>query len=344
MNRPSYRVGFAGVDDSDRKAFRTMLDSASAQLQADWHVAEGERADLVVCGLGHRVSAAGGRIVARLVDDAAPGTAEDPRVLPLPVRLMPVIELFRYAETLLASRARASTSGGPPRNEPAPPAATAASAAASAAVRATSGNPWIDLALAIRGGSSGVLKAELRGRGPIWIDLAARRYAMVPTLTELRAPNAALEFDGSPPDGGTRPAELERSRKLEELLWVLGLRLGNGEFARWLDPATRFRLQNWPNFAVLPHTLAQMRIASHLGNFQSSAVEVAAALKINQSLVNDVVNALSLMGLLRAEGDGGAARPSARGASPAADPERAPAPTSSRIGGLLGQLRRKFGL
>lgn len=143
-----------------------MLNSASSHLQASWNIAENERADVLVCGVERRVSMAGGRIIARLVDETE--VTNDPRMLPTPLRLMPFIELLRYAENMLAGRSRASLSDSAPRGE---------AAAAKISAPAAGDNPWLDLANAIRAGSRGILKVAVPGRGPLWIDLAARTYA-----------------------------------------------------------------------------------------------------------------------------------------------------------------------
>lgn len=86
---------------------------------------------------------------------------------------------------------------------------------------------------------------------------------------------------------------------LDPLLWSMGLNSFSGEPASWLKPEGRYRLRRWPNLTGLRHSIDQMRMISLLANTFLTAAELAQATETDPREAQRLLNALSLMGILR---------------------------------------------
>ena len=94
--RPSYTIGFSGVDQHHQSLVRAMIKRSSTFLSANWEVTEGRPADVLLHGPITPAEAAACRIVARL---SPPGESGDgPYDLPDPLRLMSMLTLLERAE------------------------------------------------------------------------------------------------------------------------------------------------------------------------------------------------------------------------------------------------------
>ncbi|OYX58830.1 MAG: hypothetical protein B7Y93_01175 [Micrococcales bacterium 32-70-13] len=108
---------------------------------------------------------------------------------------------------------------------------------------------------------------------------------------------------------------------LEPLLWLIGTRAFSGGRASWLRSGDRYRLYRWPDFSLLPVTDQEQGIVKASAAGFMVVEKLAQRARVEVEAAQRVVNALSLMGLLR--------RHAARGAAPDAPP---PPPT----GGIPG--------
>ena len=90
-----------------------------------------------------------------------------------------------------------------------------------------------------------------------------------------------------------------RANNLEGLLWTLGNNAFQGRPASWLAEGKRVRLARWPNMPRHMHTMHQMYMLAVLGNAYFTAAELAAAAKSTETEAQDLINALSLMQLLK---------------------------------------------
>lgn len=108
---------------------------------------------------------------------------------------------------------------------------------------------------------------------------------------------------------------------LEPLLWLIGTRAFEGGRASWLRSGDRYRLYRWPDFSMLPMTDDERRVVKASAAAFMVIDKLAAKAKVDVATAQRVVNALSLMGLLR------------RHAAADAAPEAPPPP---RAGGIPG--------
>mgnify|MGYP001806588732 CR=1 FL=1 len=86
---------------------------------------------------------------------------------------------------------------------------------------------------------------------------------------------------------------------LEPLLWLIGTHAFDGARASWLRSGDRYRLYRWPDFGLLPMSDDQRRIVKASASGFMVVEKLAQRAKVEIVEAQRVVNALSLMGLLR---------------------------------------------
>jgi hypothetical protein len=174
------------------------------------------------------------------------------------------------------------------------------------------------------------------GHAPLVVDVEAHAFWWDSPLSAFPAEPVDIEVTVEPRDAAdtSRPPGTD----LDALLWLVGTNSFPGELAWWLQRDDRYELVRWPDPAVVALTPAQARMTAMLDCSSRPVGELADAGAADPAEARRLVNALSLMDLLRAEspGRGGAAA----GAEPGRD---APAPRSL-LGGLVGRARDLLGL
>lgn len=156
--------------------------------------------------------------------------------------------------------------------------------------------------------SAMLVSLQPEGLEPMLIDLRGYVYRWSLTLDELPlSPSSvaigttALE-EAAPAFAGAdysyvRPAFA--GRPLEELLWLIGTRAFDGGRASWLRAGDRYRLYRWPEFEKLSITDEQQHIVKVCARGFMVVEKLAAKAKVEVDAAQRVINALSLMGLLR---------------------------------------------
>ncbi len=109
---------------------------------------------------------------------------------------------------------------------------------------------------------------------------------------------------------------------LEPLLWLIGTHAFDGARASWLRSGDRYRLYRWPDFDMLPMTDEQRRIVKASAAGFMLTEKLAQRAKVEIAAAQRVINALSLMGLLR------------RHAAADAAPDAPPPPAAGGIPGV----------
>lgn len=97
--------------------------------------------------------------------------------------------------------------------------------------------------------------------------------------------------------GYTRPAFA--GDPLDALLWLIGTHAFDGTRASWLRSGDRYRLYRWPELEKLPITDEQVRIVKTSARGFMTVDTLAAKSGVDLEAAQRVVNALSLMALLR---------------------------------------------
>jgi hypothetical protein len=162
---------------------------------------------------------------------------------------------------------------------------------------------WRQVALAInsvRTGSAPMfLKVLADSHDPLYIDLLHGAYSWSVPLNEFPEDAAHIWLETEPAtEDATPPFELP-GQSLDSLLWVLGSSAFGADRASWLPEGERYRLTQWPNLSRHFHNMHQMHMLAILGNAFFAPAELAKVSGVPVREAQRLINALSLMGLLR---------------------------------------------
>lgn len=100
-------------------------------------------------------------------------------------------------------------------------------------------------------------------------------------------------------DRHTSSAPEEPVQDLDGLLWRIGFSAFGEDPAPWMSDRDRYRLTRWPNLGALPADVDEVRMFAILANVDASPAELAATAGRTIGKAQRVLNALSLMGILR---------------------------------------------
>lgn|GEM_PF-5494277 len=157
------------------------------------------------------------------------------------------------------------------------------------------------------------------GRKDYWWLGGSGTFPQHPTVNKVRV------FRGA---GARLPFMQEQPSDLASLLWNIGLHAFPSGPAWWLDADAHYRLDRWPDFNSLEYRPEHVRMTALLGTGIYSAASLALSSGATRDSAQNMLNALGLMGLLRAE------QPS----EPEGGSAHAPAP------GLFARLRARWGI
>jgi hypothetical protein len=171
-----------------------------------------------------------------------------------------------------------------------------------------------------------LLRLDVVGFGSVAVDFRHHAFHWETPLERFpENPGAVLvETHPTTPDAPA-PFELP-GRDLDGLLWLVGQHAFPTRTATWLWADDRYRLRRWPNLAELPISLEQVRMTAVLGNAAATPAELAEAVGAPLEVAQSLINAYSLMGILRS-------------APAEAAPVARPAPER----GLFARLRARLG-
>lgn len=182
---------------------------------------------------------------------------------------------------------------------------------------------------------------------PLVVDVETNAYWWDTPLTAFPAEPVDIDVVVEAKDPAVE-ASRPPGTDLDALLWLIGNHSFLGELAWWLQRDDRYKLVRWPNFTMLAHTPEQMRMTAMLGYTFLPVGELANASESDPSEARRLVNAFSLMRLLRAESPEPAAvagaGSSSSSASASVDPEYVRVAPQPRRGGLFSRLRDRLGL
>lgn len=192
---------------------------------------------------------------------------------------------------------------------------------------------WAEVASAVRAAlvqnAPVVLTVPVGPRDMLQIDVPRQSYEWATPLDQFPVGATGLTV-ASHPAADPSPG----LGNLEGLLWTLGNNAFHGTRASWLDEAHRVRLARWPNLPKHMHSMKQMYMLAVLGNAYFTAAELAAAAKATEAEAHDLINALSLMRLLKYSTEA----PAFIVPAPVAD--AAPQPSQGLFARLLARLGR----
>jgi hypothetical protein len=143
------------------------------------------------------------------------------------------------------------------------------------------------------------LRLDVDDHEPLFIDFRHNAYVWSTPISEFPTHPRSVRFetDAAAPDAP--PLFKLPGENLNSPLWVLGLNAANGHSAPWMRPGERYRLSQWPNLARHLHDMSQMHMLAILGNGYFSATELASMAGVPEADAHNLINALSLLRLLR---------------------------------------------
>jgi hypothetical protein len=179
-------------------------------------------------------------------------------------------------------------------------------------------------------------------RDSIYSFLPSRGFSTRLTTAELAAafrtnpPAVFVELSSAEQTAMARAREFRSPKELEWTFWISN---GAPRLRPELDLVRRWKLKRWPDFGRLPHYHADVRMASALMAQALTLNERCDVAKTRDETAINFLNATFTLGALAEEVS---AQDSAAAAAAAA--KKGAKPKSSRLSGLIGQLRRKFGI
>lgn len=171
-----------------------------------------------------------------------------------------------------------------------------------------------------------LLRLDVVGHGSIAVDFRHHAFHWETPLERFPEDPGAVLVETHPTTADA-PAPFDLpGRDLDGLLWLVGQHAFRDRAASWLWGDDRYRLTRWPNLAELPISLEQVRMTAMLGNVAATPAELADAVGVPVGEAQRLINAYSLMGILRS-----------------APAEAAPVAQPTPVRGLLGRLRQRLG-
>lgn len=143
------------------------------------------------------------------------------------------------------------------------------------------------------------LRMDVDGHEPLFIDFRHQAFVWSTELADFPQHPRSVYFETEVADPDAPPLFRLPGQNLNSLLWLLGQHAYDGRGAPWLNPGERYRLAQWPNLARHLHELSQMHMLAILGNGYFSASELATMAEVPEADAHNLINALSLLRLLR---------------------------------------------
>lgn len=144
-----------------------------------------------------------------------------------------------------------------------------------------------------------LLRIDVEGHEPLFIDFRYGAFVWATNLNELPVDARNVSFETEQALDSAPPLFRLPGQSLDLLLWVLGNHAYRGSLAPWLRPGERYRLAQWPNLGQHLHEMKQTHMLAVLGNGYFTPAELAAATSAPEADAYNLVNALSLLRLLR---------------------------------------------
>jgi hypothetical protein len=148
-----------------------------------------------------------------------------------------------------------------------------------------------------------LMRIDVDAHDPLFIDFRHGAFVWATNLNELPVDAGNVTFETEQALEDAPPLFRLPGQSLDLLLWVLGNHAFRGNLAPWLRPGERYRLSQWPNLGQHLHEMSQTQMLAVLGNGYFSPSELAEAAGTTEADASNLINALSLLRLLRVSED-----------------------------------------
>lgn len=307
---PPLRLLADGLDAGEQQSLQAILDVLARKLSRQWVAVDGSDADLYLHTKGARRSGIRSSLTALLVreDDAQPPV--DALWMPVPLRVMAVLDLLQGAHDRL----------GLAPVEVAP------------AIDACEAHDDKGLAFSLARIFVGTVEHSLRvrilGFGTLYVCPARASYLADFEPARMQQALEAKRFVLTAISPGS--IELTETDKqahpLEALMWTIGLMTPRD---RARHGNHRVRLRQWPDLANLPHDPRHLQACAALGTAPMSLAEIVDVTGLGEQQADRFLHACELCGLVEYVPD----------AAPVPVRQRA---TETSFGGLFDRLWRRL--
>ncbi len=273
-----------GLDAGERATLGAILDVLAGKLPRPWVVVEGSDADLYLHARGTRRGNVRAGVVALLVRDDEAQPPADQLWMPVPVRVMAMLELLQGVQDRLGL---AHVEAAAPGDD------VAANDEKSLAS---------SLARLFAGPVEQSVRVRILGFGTLYVCRASDSYRTDFEHSRLREALEAKRFilTAISPDSVELAATDTQAYPLEGLLWPIGLMTPREQRA---EVQPRMRLRQWPDFASLPHDPRHLQVCALLGTTPMNLQEIVAVSGLNEVQVDRFLHACELCRLLEPVAD-----------------------------------------
>lgn len=307
---PPLRLLVDGLDADEQSSLQAILDILARKLSRQWVAVQGGDAELYLHTRGSRRSGVKSNLTALLVRDDETQPPADALWMPVPLRVMAVLDLLQGAHDRLGLAATEVT----PTND--------ASAAHDDKGLAFS------LARIFVAAVEHSLRVRILGFGTLYVCPARASYIADFEPARMQQALEAKRFVLT----AISPSSIEltdtdkQAHPLEALMWTIGMMTPR---ERVRHGNQRMRLRQWPDFANLPHDPRHLQACAALSTTPMDLPEIVATTGLSELQADRFLHACELCGLVESV------------------PDAAPAPVRQQaagasFGGLFDRLWRRL--
>lgn len=163
-------------------------------------------------------------------------------------------------------------------------------------------NGWAEVATELKRvldyAANTVIRLAIENQGLLTIDPKHQVYQWNASLANFPTTVGKVILDPRKVEDNEPAIPTQPGSEIGDILWLIGHNAFNGSRAAWLNENERYKLQKWPNLTSLGVGMEVVLISATLGNTPSTAEEIAVSGGVSKEEAHNIINALSLMGLL----------------------------------------------
>lgn len=307
---PPLRLLVDGLDADEQSSLQAILDVLARKLSRQWVAVEGAEAELYLHTRGARRSGIRATLTALLVREDETQAPVDALWMPVPLRVMAVLDLLQGAHDRLGLAPAEVI----PASDP-------------SAAHDDKGLAF-SLARIFVGAVEHSLRVRILGFGTLYVCPARASYIADFEPARMQQALEAKRFvlTAISPSSIEMTETDKQAHPLEALMWTIGL-MTPRERAR--HGRHRVRLRQWPDFANLPHDPRHLQACAALSTTPMDLTELVAVTGLGELQADRFLHACELCGLVEPV------------------PDAAPAPVRQQaagasFGGLFDRLWRRL--
>lgn len=162
---------------------------------------------------------------------------------------------------------------------------------------------WSSVAIAVHSvlqfSSPFYLQLRIDGFPTVTIDFRHRQFHWALPVRDLPAMPDFVDIQTEQAQQDAPPLFGHEGRDLDALLWTIALQGFPESAMPWLRSTDQYVLVRWPNYTELESSALQLKMTALLAHFPMSVQGLATASGASEAEARSLVNAFSLMGIVR---------------------------------------------